>query len=394
MIIVFSLLRSIATVVLFFNPIYSTPLETAEYISSVDRNADSWESADFFESFGTELPIDMDRNLLYTERITGWTEIEVGDETYEGFSSMTFDQPFKGTILHMTWGQDIPDVKEKVVVLPTTKFSYDNIEDAYTVDYAGEVLNDQEANAYLSELASAEAAGYLITPYEDDPYETGFVFTSSYMKLDGTGVDLDTAEQLKDGEMIRVKPYREEIPYVEFVQQGKSEREIILMSRLDSSWHGAHYLSAVGPSTVLYHLMQVMNEEMPDYTIRYVFLNGNGDSREASDDFLERLGEQKEKVEAVVMLDILGTGDGPLYVRTKGMKSYPVLERAPFAELEVRSLASSPGDAYDEAGIPYLMLSDSLEGSWHVFTEKDTFERLSEDGVTGAVDWMHNWLTD
>jgi hypothetical protein len=76
------------------------------------------------------------------------------------------------------------------------------------------------------------------------------------------------------------------------------------------------------------------------------------------------------------------------------MKSYPVLERSPFAELEVRSLASSPGDAYDEAGIPYLMLSDSLEGSWHVFTEKDTFERLSEDGVTGAVDWLHDWLTE
>lgn len=225
-------------------------------------------------------------------------------------------------------------------------------------------------------------------------YETGFVFTSFYMPLNGTGVDLDTAEQLKDGETIRVKPYREEIPYVEFVQQGKSEREIIIMSRLDSSWHRAHYFSVVGPSTSLYHLMQVMNEEMPDYTIRYVFLNGNGDSREAGDDFVERLAGKKEKVETVVILDILVTGDGPLYVRTKGMKSYPVLERAPFAELEVRSLASSPGDTYDEAGIPYLMLSDSLEGSWHVFTEKDTFERLSEDGLTGAVDWLHDWLTD
>lgn len=106
---------------------------------------------------------------------------------------------------------------------------------------------------------------------------------------------MDTSEQLKDGETIRVKSYREEILYVEFVQRGKSEREIILMSRLDSSWHGAHYLSAVGPSMVLYHLMQVMNEEMPDCTIRYVFLDGNGASREASDDFLERLGEQKRK---------------------------------------------------------------------------------------------------
>ena len=393
MFILISLLRSIATVFLFFNPIHPTPLETAEYISSVDRNADSWESADFFESFGTELPIDMDRNLLYTERITGWTEIEMGDKTYEGFSSMTFDQPFKGTILHMTWGQDIPDVKEKVIVLPTTKFSYDNIEDAYTVDYAGEVLNDQEANAYLSELASKGAAGYLITPFEDDPYETGFVFTSSYMPLNGTGVDLDTAEQLKDGETIQVKPYNEEIPYVEFVQKGKTDQEIVLMSRLDSSWHGAHYLSSVGPSSVLYHLIQMMDNETPYYTIRYVFLNGNGDSREASDDFLERLTGQKAKVETVVMLDILGTGDGPLYVRTKGMKSYPVLEQAPFSDLEVRSLASSPGDTYDEAGIPYLMLSDSLEGSWHVFTEKDTFERLSESGLTDAVDWLHDWLT-
>ena len=82
---------------------------------------------------------------------------------------MTFDQPFKGTILHMTWGQDVPDVKENVIVLPTTMFSYDNSEDAYTVDYAGEVLNDQEANAYLSELASKGAVGYPITPYEDDP---------------------------------------------------------------------------------------------------------------------------------------------------------------------------------------------------------------------------------
>ncbi|WP_214740485.1 hypothetical protein [Exiguobacterium sp. s48] len=394
MIIVFSLLRSIATLFLFINPIQSTPLETAEYISSIDRSADGWESADFFESFGTELSVDMTRNVLYTERVTGWTEIEVGDESYEGLSSMTFDQPFKGTILHLKWGQDIPDVKEKVIVLPTTKYSYDNIEEAYTVDYAGEVLNDREANAYLSELASAGAVGYLITPYEDDPYEMGFVFASSYMPLDGTGVDLDTAEELKDGEMIQVKPYREEIPYVEFVQQGKSEREIILMSRLDSSWHGAHYLSAVGPSTVLYHLMQVMDEEIPDYTIRYVFLNGNGDSREASDDFLERLAGQKEKVETVILLDILGTGDGPLYVRTKGMKSYPILEQSPFDQLTVRSLGSSPGDAYDEAGVPYIILSDSLEGSWHVFTEKDTLERLTKDGLTDAVDWLHAWLAD
>ncbi|WP_214698419.1 MULTISPECIES: hypothetical protein [unclassified Exiguobacterium] len=394
MLIVISLLRSIATVFLFFNPIHPTPLETAEYFSSVDRNADSWESADFFESFGTDLPVDMDRNVLYTERITGWTEIEVGDETYEGLSSMTFDQPFKGTILHMEWGQDIPDVKEKVIVLPTTKFSYDNIEDAYTVDFTGEVLNDQEANAYLSLLASKGAAGYLITPYEDDPYGMGFVFTSSYMPLDGTGVDSDTAEQLKDGQSIKIEPYREEIPYIEFVQTGKSNQEIIIMSRLDSSWHGAHYLSAVGPSTVLYHLMQVMNEETPDYTIRYVFLNGNGDSREASDDFLERLMVQREKVDAVVMLDILGTGDGPLYVRTKGMKSYRILEQTPFDQLTVRSMGSSPGDAYDEEGLPYLMLSDSLEGSWQVFTEKDTFERLTEDGLADAVNWLHVWLTD
>lgn len=140
------------------------------------------------------------------------------------------------------------------------------------------------------------------------------------MPLNGTGVDLDTAEQLKDGETIRVKPYREEIPYVEFVQQGKSEREIIIMSQLDSSWHRAHYFSVVGPSTFFYHLMQVMIEEIPDYTIRYVFLNGNGDFREAGDDFVERLAGQKEKVETVVILDILVTGDGPLYVRTKGMK--------------------------------------------------------------------------
>lgn len=394
MLIVFSLLRSIATIFFFLNPIQPTPLETAEYISSIDRSADGWESADFFESFGTELSIDMSRNVLYTERVTGWTEMEVGDETYEGLTSMTFDQPFSGTILHMEWGQDISDVKGKVIVLPTTEFSYANIEDAYTVDFSGEALNDQEANAYLSSLASKGAAGYLITPYEEDPYEMGFVFTSSYMPLDGTGVDLDTAEQLKDGDTIQVKPYREEIPYVEFVQQGNSEREIILMSRLDSSWHGAHYLSAVGPSTVLYHLMQVMDEEVPDYTIRYVFLNGNGDSKEASDDFLERLAGQKEKIEAVVMLDILGTGDGPLYVRTKGMKSYPTLEQTPLDQLTVRSLGSSPGDAYDEAGLPYIMLSDSLEGSWHVFTERDTLERLSEEGLADAVDWLHNWLAD
>lgn len=394
MLIVFSLLRSIATIFFFLNPIQPTPLETAEYISSIDRSADGWESADFFESFGTELSIDMSRNVLYTERVTGWTEMEVGDETYEGLTSMTFDQPFSGTILHMEWGQDISDVKGKVIVLPTTEFSYANIEDAYTVDFSGEALNDQEANAYLSSLASKGAAGYLITPYEEDPYEMGFVFTSSYMPLDGTGVDLDTAEQLKDGDTIQVKPYREEIPYVEFVQQGNSEREIILMSRLDSSWHGAHYLSAVGPSTVLYHLMQVMDEEVPDYTIRYVFLNGNGDSREASDDLLERLAGQKEKVEAVVMLDILGTGDGPLYVRTKGMKSYPTLEQTPFDQLTVRSFGSSPGDAYDEAGLPYIILSDSLEGSWHVFTERDTLERLSEEGLADAVDWLHNWLAD
>ncbi|WP_214702113.1 MULTISPECIES: hypothetical protein [unclassified Exiguobacterium] len=57
-------------------------------------------------------------------------------------------------------------------------------------------------------------------------------------------------------------------------------------------------------------------------------------------------------------------------------------------------MASSPGDAYDDEGIPYLMLSDSLEGSWHVFTEKDTIERLTKDGLSDAVNWLHAWLTD
>lgn len=394
MLIMIGLLRSVATIFLVINPIHPTPLETAKYFSSVDRSADSWESADFFETLGSDLQVEMERTVHYTERTTYWSKLQIEGEAFEGYSNMLFEKPFKGTILHMQWGQDIPDVKGKVIVLPTTEFSYDNGEDAYTVDYTGEVLNDREANAYLSSLASKGAAGYIITPYEDDSSDVGYLITSSYLPLDGTGIDSETAEQLRDGQKVRIEPYREEIPYVEFIQTGKSDQEIIIMSRLDSTWHGAHYLSTVGPSTVLYHLMQVMDDELPDYTIRYVFLNGNGNSREASDDFLERIEGQKEKVETVIMLDILGTGDGPLYVRTKGMKSYPILEQSPFDELTVRSLGSSPGDAYDEAGLPYIMLSDSLEGSWHVFTEKDTLERLTKDGLSDAVNWLHAWLTD
>lgn len=394
MLIMIGLLRSVATIFLIINPIHPTPIETAKYFSSVDRSADSWESADFFETLGSDLQVEMERTIHYTERTTYWSELQIEGETFEGYSHMLFERPFKGTILHMQWGQHIPDVKGKVIVLPTTEFSYHDGEDAYTVDYTGEVLNDREANAYLSSLASKGAAGYIITPYEDDSLDVGYLITSSYLPLDGTGIDSETAEQLRDGQKVRIEPYREEIPYVEFIQTGKSDQEIIIMSRLDSTWHGAHYLSTVGPSTVLYHLMQVMDGELPEYTIRYVFLNGNGNSREASDDLLERIAGQKEKVETVIMLDILGTGDGPLYVRTKGMKSYPILEQSPFDELTVRSLGSSPGDSYDEAGLPYIMLSDSLEGSWHVFTEKDTLERLTKDGLSDAVNWLHAWLTD
>lgn len=394
MLLIIGLLRSVATVFLFFNPIHPTPIETAEYFSSIDRSADSWESADFFETLGTDLQVEMDRIVHYTERTTYWSELLIEGETFEGYSNMLFEKPFKGKVLHMQWGQNIPDVKGRVIVLPTTEFSYENGEDAYKIDYSGEILNDREANAYLSLLASKGAAGYIITPYENDSSNMGYLITSSYLPLDGTGIDSETAEQLKDDQTVRVKPYHEEIPYVEFVQTGKSDKEIIIMSRLDSTWHGAHYLSTVGPSTVLYHLMQVMNAELPEHTIRYVFLNGNGNSKEASDDYLERLTNRTEKIDAVVMLDILGTGDGPLFVRTKGMKSYSLLEEEPFEELEVRSLASSPGDAYDEAKLTYLTLSDSLEGSWHVLTEKDSFARLSEEGISNAVDFLHAWLTN
>ncbi|EPE60839.1 hypothetical protein L479_02771 [Exiguobacterium sp. S17] len=46
------------------NPLsLETPYETAEYFSSFDRQVDSWENADLFESLGVDLDLNMGRMI-------------------------------------------------------------------------------------------------------------------------------------------------------------------------------------------------------------------------------------------------------------------------------------------------------------------------------------------
>jgi len=85
----YSLLSALFAVFLYFNPLSSTsPYETAEHFVSYDRQIDSWENTELFESLGTDLDLSMDRVVHDTPIQTYWTDVTVEGETFEGYSSM------------------------------------------------------------------------------------------------------------------------------------------------------------------------------------------------------------------------------------------------------------------------------------------------------------------
>ena len=392
MMILFNLFYSFVIALAYLNPFgIGSAYDTAAYFGSVNRDANSWENAELFETLGADLDLSMERNIHYAERPTYWTDIQVGEEWHEGSTSMMFEQPFEGEVMHLDWDDTVKDINGKVIVLPMTDYSLEHSEEAYTIDYFGVIKNDEEANRYLNRLAEAGAAGFIITPHAKEPENDGFVITSYTLPIAGSGVDLETAKQLEDGETVRVEPYKEEIPYVEFVQTGRSEQEVIIMSRLESTWQSAQYFSSVGPSTVLYELLKEMDGELPEHTIRYVFMNGNGVSKESSDDYLQQVLSRGNDVSAVILLDILGADDEELFIRTNGLKRYPFMEEEPFSGLKVRPLYSSPGELYDEQGLPFVTLSDSETAQW-LNPEYDDLDYLSTDVLVDHVDWLKTWL--
>lgn len=393
MTIMYSLLSALFTIFLYFNPLSSTsPYETAEYFASQDRDADSYDSFEFFDTFGTELEVSAKRVVHYVERSTYWTDIYLGDDYFEGYSSMALEQEIKGELLHMNWDDPIEQVEGKVIVLPMTDTSLEKSHTAYTSDYYGVIDNDEAANRYLGKLAEAGAAGYVITPHPNEPDESGFVIVSYTLPIGGTGVDGEAAKAFRDGEMIVIEPYREEIPYIEYVQQGEGDEEIVIMSRLDASWKGDHVLSSVSGSSVLYHLLEKMDGVKTDATIRYVFLNGSGFGKEASDDYLAQLKERQPSVKTILQLDAMGTGDDPLYIRTIGMKRHSFLETEPFDALDVTILGSSSLDSYGEADLPLAVLSDSRLAVYDLHTEYDNLDRLSNEVMEEQVEWLKQWL--
>lgn len=394
MYVILKVVWSLILVFQYFNPVQlDSPYAVAEYFTSFDRDVDSYENIEFFESLGSDLDLSMDRNIHYVERNTHWADVLIDDEYFEGFSNVLLEEKIEGQVLHLEWDAPIEQVKGKVVVLPTTDVSLEKADSAYTIDFYGDVDNDQNANRYLRELADAGAIGYIISPHPDASEEIGFIITSSDLPLGGVGVDLETAEVLVDGDTVIIEPYREDIPYVEFVQKGKTEEEIIIMSRLDGSWRGDHVLTSVGSSSILYRLINEMDKVNPDATIRYVFLNGNGDGEVASDDLLDKLKERTPSVKAVLLLEAIGTAESDLFIRTKGMQSYPFLEEEPFTSLDISSLGTSNMDVYYEAGLPIAVLSDSLIALYDAYGERDNMDRLSNEAMEKQVDWLKDWLS-
>lgn len=392
--ILFSLVYALFVTFLHLNPLsLDTPYETAEYFASYDRHVDSWENAELFESLGFDLDLNMDRIMHDAPLQTFYTDVTIEDELFDGYSSMMMEEPIQGDIIHIEWDAPIPDVTDKIVVLPMTDVSFEARDDAYHLDHYGEVINDEAANRYLTKLKEAGAAGYLITPHKDALDEFGFVHVSAWLRLSGTGVGIEAAEALTDGQTVTIEPYESEIPYTEFVQTGTTDEEVIVMARLDSSGYGDHALIGLGGASILYQVIQAMDDVKTDATIRYVFLNGYGEGYEASTHYLGMLDERGMTPRTVMLLDLIGTGDTGRFVKTHGMKSYPFMDAASFDDVEVRSLGVSILDEYRQAGIDVISLNDSLTANQDVFTEDDTIDRLSEEAMLEHVDWLVEWLT-
>lgn len=393
MTIMYSLLSALFTVFLYFNPLSSTsPYETAEYFATFDRQIDSLGNFELFESLGTDLDLGMDRVVHDAPIQTFWTDVTLDDETFDGYSSMMVHKAIKGEVIHIEWDAPIEDVTDKIVVLPMTDASFETREEAYELDPYGEVLNDEEANRYLSKLSEAGAAGYLITPHEEAPDESGFVHVSAALQMVGTGIYEDLATLLEDGQIVTIEPFETEMRYTEFIQQGTSDEEIIVMARLEGSGYGDHALIGLGGASILYQVIQAMDDVKTDASIRYVFLNGYGEGYEASTHYLKMLQGRGMTPRTVMLLDLIGTGDTDRFVKTHGMKSYTFMDVAAFKDVEVRSLGVSILDEYRQAGIDVVSLNDSITADQDVFTEEDTIDRLSDEAMREHSDWLVKWL--
>ncbi|TCI54073.1 hypothetical protein EVJ24_07160 [Exiguobacterium sp. SH1S21] len=391
--ILFSLVYALYVTFLYVFPFsQETPYETAGYFATYDRQIDSWENTELFESLGVDLDLNMERVMHDAPIQTFWTDVTIEDEAFEGYSSMMIQEPIQGEIIHAEWDAPIPDVTGKIVVLPMTDASFEMREDAYEIDHYGEVLNDEAANRYLSKLKEAGAAGYLITPHKDAPDEFGFVYVSAAIRLAGTGIGADAAEAITDGQTVTIEPFETEMVYTEFVQAGTTDEEVIVMARLDSSGYGDHALIGLGGASILFHVIQAMDGMKTDATIRYVFLNGYGEGYEASTHYLGLLEGRGMTPRTVMLLDLIGTGDTDRFLKTHGMTSYPFMDDVSFEDVEVRSLGVSILDEYRQAGIDVVSLNDSITADQDVFTKDDTIDRLSDEAMLEHVEWVVEWL--
>lgn len=398
MTIMYSLLSALFTVFLYFNPASSmSPYETAEYFASYDRDVNSWENVELFESLGNELNLEMDSFVHYASVPSYWTTLTVDDdEQFDGLSHYVLEAGFTGEIVKMDWNESFNQLKGKVVVLPMTEESLELDMRDTSADPYGEVIIDDKAIRYLLSLLEAGAEGYIITPPADDDDDDeyyGTIYTSPRTRLPGIGVDAEAAEQLKEGTSVSVEPFiDDEVPYVEFVQPGQTEEQIVVMARLDGTGYGDHALWSLGGSSILYTLIQQMDGNKTDATIRYVFLNGGGGGYEAAIDYLETAKQDGTLPSLVLSLDILGTGEDDRFVRTKGMTKLPVLEQESWSTLDVKPLGTSYLDDYQAEGVSVMALSDSLTAEFDALTEADTIERLSDEAMKDHVAWLADWL--
>gem|GEM_PF-2173523 len=395
MTIMYSLLTALFTVFLFFNPFSSTsPYETAEYFASYDRDVNSWENVELFESLGNELNLEMDSFVHYASVPSYWTTLTVDDEAqFDGLSHFVLEAGFTGEVVKMDWDEPFNRLKGKVVVLPMTEESLELDMRDTSADPYGEVIIDNKANRYLLSLLEAGAEGYIITPPADDDEYFGTIYKSPRTRLPGIGVDAEAAQQLKEGTTVSVEPFvDEEVPYTEFVQPGKTEEQIVILARLDGIAYGDHALWSLGGSSILYTLIQQMDGIETDATIRYIFLNGSGGGYESAIDYLETAKQDGTLPSLVLSLDILGTGEDNRFVRTKGMTKLPVLDQGSWSTLDVKPLGTSYLDDYQDEGVPVMALSDSLTAEFDALTEADTIERLSDEAMKDHVAWLADWL--
>ncbi|TCI60165.1 hypothetical protein [Exiguobacterium sp. SH3S1] len=395
MTIIYSLLSALYAVFLYFSPAaYASPYETAEYFASYDRDVNSWENVELFESLGTELDLEMDRFVHYASVPSHWTTLTIeDDERFDGVSHFILEAGFDGEVIQTDWNEPIDDVEGKVVVLPMTVKSLELDGRDTSADPYGEVLIDDEANRHLLNLLEAGAEGYIVTPDEQEEAYYGTIYTSPRTRLPGIGVDVETADRLTDGTHVSVEPFvDDEVPYVEFIQPGKTDEEIVILARLDGTGYGDHALWSLGGSSILYALIEQMDGIDTDATIRYVFLNGSGGGYETAMDYLETAKQAETLPSLVLSLDILGTGEDARFVRTKGMTRLPVLEQGSWSSLDVKPLGTSYLDEFHAEGVPVMSLSDSLTAEFDALTEADTIDRLSNEAMEDHVAWLTDWL--